>query len=288
MWCCGSAVSQHRRATTASQVRAAGLGFSTEVGLADGYQPLIRIDDAADAVATAVTAPSGVYNVVDDGLLTRRQVDGVLATAVGRKRLWRPLDHAPKASVRAATCSRRRTECRISGTRTRRGGVRPRAGRPRACVDSCASSATATGVCAASRGCCCGSSASAAWPSVCRRCSHRSTSTTSSRSVEAGSRWTRRSTNTSFVMWGPSTWRWPSSRSWRSRCAARWRRASPPWPGSCSPFPHGIFHAAHLHHMPAGDTIGLVLGTAGPAFLALLVLVLPVHAPPRGSFSVPA
>ena len=44
--------------------------------------------------------------------------------------------------------------------------------------------------------------------------------------------------------------------------------------------PHGIFHATHLHHMAAGDTIGLVLGTAGPAFLALLVLVLPVHAPP--------
>ena len=45
--------------------------------------------------------------------------------------------------------------------------------------------------------------------------------------------------------------------------------------------PHGIFHASHLHHMPAGDTIGLLLGTAGPAFLALLVLVLPVHAPDR-------
>ena len=37
-----------------SQVRAAGLGISTEVGLAEGYQPLIRIDDAADAVVAAV------------------------------------------------------------------------------------------------------------------------------------------------------------------------------------------------------------------------------------------
>jgi hypothetical protein len=65
--------------------------------------------------------------------------------------------------------------------------------------------------------------------------------------------------------------------------------------------PHGIFHATHLHHMPAGDSIGLVLGTAGPALLALLVLILPPHAPnretpagasaapvPGGSFSVPA
>ena len=38
--------------------------------------------------------------------------------------------------------------------------------------------------------------------------------------------------------------------------------------------PHGIFHAAHLHDMPLGDTIGLLVGTAGPAFLAVLVLVL--------------
>ena len=38
--------------------------------------------------------------------------------------------------------------------------------------------------------------------------------------------------------------------------------------------PHGIFHATHLHDMPIGDTIGLLVGTVGPAILAVLVLVL--------------
>ena len=49
------------------QVRAATLGISGEVGAPDGYQPLIDVRDAAAAVALALSAPAGTYNVVDDG-----------------------------------------------------------------------------------------------------------------------------------------------------------------------------------------------------------------------------
>ena len=75
-----------------TQVRAATLGVSAEIGVADGFQPLIAVDDAASAVIAAIDAPSGTYNVVDDGPLTRREVDAVLAHSVGRTRLRRPLD----------------------------------------------------------------------------------------------------------------------------------------------------------------------------------------------------
>jgi hypothetical protein len=42
--------------------------------------------------------------------------------------------------------------------------------------------------------------------------------------------------------------------------------------------PHGIYHSYHLQHIETGDAIGIVLGTAGPVILALLVLVLPSRA----------
>jgi nucleoside-diphosphate-sugar epimerase len=75
-----------------TQLRAATVGVSGEIGAADGYQPLVAVDDAAAAVVAAIDAPAGTYNIVDDGPLTRRQVDDVLAGAVGRRRLRRPLD----------------------------------------------------------------------------------------------------------------------------------------------------------------------------------------------------
>jgi nucleoside-diphosphate-sugar epimerase len=75
-----------------TQMRLATVGISAEVGSADGYQPLIDVADAAAAVVAALDAPAGTYDVVDDDPLTRREVDAVIARAVGRKRLRRPLD----------------------------------------------------------------------------------------------------------------------------------------------------------------------------------------------------
>ena len=39
--------------------------------------------------------------------------------------------------------------------------------------------------------------------------------------------------------------------------------------------PHALFHVAHLDGFDAGDAVGVVIGTLGPAVLGLLVMVLP-------------
>lgn len=79
---------------TSSQARemihSARLGISPTFGRDDAYQPLIWVDDAAQAVVTAaLEAPSGVFDVVDDEPLTRGELRTVIARGVGRSRLWR-------------------------------------------------------------------------------------------------------------------------------------------------------------------------------------------------------
>ncbi|HEX4905150.1 MAG TPA: NAD(P)-dependent oxidoreductase [Acidimicrobiales bacterium] len=73
-------------------------GVSMYVGGADGYAPHISCEDAARAVVAALDAPAGVYNVVDDEPMTRREADAALASAVGSKKLLR----APATAVKAA------------------------------------------------------------------------------------------------------------------------------------------------------------------------------------------
>lgn len=71
-------------------IRSARMGVSPTFGRDDAYQPLIWVDDAAQAVvAAALEAPSGVFDVVDDEPLTRGELRTVIARAVGRSRLWR-------------------------------------------------------------------------------------------------------------------------------------------------------------------------------------------------------
>jgi nucleoside-diphosphate-sugar epimerase len=83
---------------TQAMVKAARRGVSMNVGGANGYAPIISCDDAASAVVAALDAPAGIYNVVDDEVMTRREADAALATAVGGSRLLRP----PAAAVKAA------------------------------------------------------------------------------------------------------------------------------------------------------------------------------------------
>jgi len=60
-------------------------------GPASAYQPLIWVDDAALAVIDALAkAPAGVYDVVDDEPMQKREITSALAHAVGRKWLLRP------------------------------------------------------------------------------------------------------------------------------------------------------------------------------------------------------
>jgi nucleoside-diphosphate-sugar epimerase len=76
---------------TVAALRAARIGLGTTPGPRDGYLSSVWTDDAAAAVLAAATqAPPGIYNVVDDEPVTREEFDGVLAAAVGRRRL-RPM-----------------------------------------------------------------------------------------------------------------------------------------------------------------------------------------------------
>lgn len=75
---------------TLTTVKAARRGFAPSLGEPDAYVSSIQLDDAAAAVAAALNAPSGVYNIVDDEPLTRRQHDQALAAAVGRQKITPP------------------------------------------------------------------------------------------------------------------------------------------------------------------------------------------------------
>ncbi len=75
---------------TRAQVHAARRGLALDVGPPGGYAPMIDADDAAAAVVAALDAPAGVYDIVDDEPLTRREQSAALAAAVGRRRLWLP------------------------------------------------------------------------------------------------------------------------------------------------------------------------------------------------------
>ena len=78
-------------ASTRDMLRAARRGFAMLFGRANAYQPLIWIEDAALAVIDALRkAPTGIYDVVDDEPLRRRELASILAETVGRRWLLRP------------------------------------------------------------------------------------------------------------------------------------------------------------------------------------------------------
>ena len=92
---------------TRAQVQAARRGLALDVGRRDSYAPMIDADDAAAAVIAALDAPAGVYDVVDDEPLTRRDQSAALAAAIGRRRLWLPPKFlAPKMSSFLAASQR--------------------------------------------------------------------------------------------------------------------------------------------------------------------------------------
>jgi UDP-glucose 4-epimerase len=72
-------------------------GASPSIGRRDAYRPTVWIDDAAAAVAAALDAPPGTYNVVDADPPTRGEIDAALADVVGRSGLWAPIDEIPPA-----------------------------------------------------------------------------------------------------------------------------------------------------------------------------------------------
>lgn len=70
-------------------------GISPSVGPREAYRPTLWLDDAGTAVASAIVAPAGAYNVADDDPPTRAEIDAALAAVVGRDALRPPVDEVP-------------------------------------------------------------------------------------------------------------------------------------------------------------------------------------------------
>jgi nucleoside-diphosphate-sugar epimerase len=69
--------------STLAALEAARGGTSIAVGPPDAYRPTLWLDDAAAAIAAAVRAPAGTYNVADADPPTNAEIDAALAAAVG-------------------------------------------------------------------------------------------------------------------------------------------------------------------------------------------------------------
>jgi nucleoside-diphosphate-sugar epimerase len=70
-------------------------GISPSVGRRDAYLATLWLDDAGAAVAAALVAPAGTYNVADEDPPTRAEIDAALAAVVGREALRPPVDEIP-------------------------------------------------------------------------------------------------------------------------------------------------------------------------------------------------
>jgi UDP-glucose 4-epimerase len=69
--------------STLAALEAARGGASLAAGPPGAYRPTLWLDDAAVAIAAAVDAPAGTYNVVDADPPTNAEIDAALAAAVG-------------------------------------------------------------------------------------------------------------------------------------------------------------------------------------------------------------
>ena len=83
---------------TTDMIKVARRRVAPAVGDPDSYAPNIHIDDAASAVVAALEAPAGIYNVVDDDPVTKREFAEVMARALGKK----APHFIPKTLVKAA------------------------------------------------------------------------------------------------------------------------------------------------------------------------------------------
>ena len=101
--------------TTAQRVTLARRGWEPFFGPEDVYRPMVEVDDAAAAFVASIDVPSGFYNVGDNNPLTVAQLNGAIATAVGRDRL-----HPLFASVHRSQYPLITRSCRLDNTSFRR------------------------------------------------------------------------------------------------------------------------------------------------------------------------
>ena len=69
--------------STRAALEAARGGASIALGPPGAYRPTLWLDDAAAAIAAALRAPAGTYNVADADPPTNAEIDAALAAAVG-------------------------------------------------------------------------------------------------------------------------------------------------------------------------------------------------------------
>ena len=92
--------------------------LSGTIGDPEGYWSVIHLDDAGSAVVSALDAPAGTYNVVDDEPLAKRELGEVMAEAAGTKsprqapkvlqRWWRPGPRSRRAPTGSRTAGSRK------------------------------------------------------------------------------------------------------------------------------------------------------------------------------------
>jgi len=91
---------------TVAALEAARGGASTALGPPAAYRPMVWLDDAQAAIAAALRAPAGTYNVADADPATNAEIDAALAAAVGVEALNTrapqegPLARSQRVSIR--------------------------------------------------------------------------------------------------------------------------------------------------------------------------------------------
>jgi nucleoside-diphosphate-sugar epimerase len=107
--------------STLAALDAARDGASVALGPPDAYRPTLWLDDAAAAVAAALSVPAGTYNVADADPPTNAEIDAALAAVVGVKALRpRPPQDGPLARSQRVS-SRRLREASAWAPRVRAG-----------------------------------------------------------------------------------------------------------------------------------------------------------------------
>jgi nucleoside-diphosphate-sugar epimerase len=69
--------------STRAALETARSGVSVAFGAPGAYRPTIALDDAATAIAAALSVPAGTYNVTDTDPPTNAEIDAALAAAIG-------------------------------------------------------------------------------------------------------------------------------------------------------------------------------------------------------------
>jgi nucleoside-diphosphate-sugar epimerase len=76
--------------STLAALEGARGGASPAIGPPSAYRPTLWLDDAAAAIAAALRAAAGTYNVADTDPATNAEIDAALAAAVGVQALRPP------------------------------------------------------------------------------------------------------------------------------------------------------------------------------------------------------